>query len=227
MIKGFKKEGLLKLGIFIIMTFFIFGAAISVYIRTDRELSDATGKMIRLHVVANSDSPEDQALKLSVRDAIIRTMSPKFEGLDSIEEAKEVIDENLGEIERLASETLAEQGRRYEVAASLERCDFPTKAYGSLTLPAGTYQALNVVIGEGEGKNWWCVMFPPLCFIDIAQGVVSEDTMKELKEILTEDEYRLLTSAKAEEGVPVKLRFKIVEMARSFNQRLAQIGKGK
>lgn len=227
MAKQFGFDKMVKLGLFLLITFFVFGIGMGVYIQTDRELSDVADKIVRLHVVANSDSPEDQALKLAVRDAVIRAMSPKFEKLDRVEEVKTVINENLGEIEQLALQKLKEQGKTYEVAASLGQYDFPTKVYGNLTLPAGTYQALNIVIGSGEGKNWWCVMFPPLCFIDVAHGVIPEETMEELKKTLTEEEYQLLTSAKTDEEVPVKLRFKIVEIAKSFNQKIAQIGKGK
>jgi stage II sporulation protein R len=211
----------------IVLSFFIFGLLMNIYIDTDRKLADVPDKIIRLHVVANSDSPEDQQLKLQVRDKVIGRMSGRFEGLKDIAEVKGVIEGSLGEIETIARETIEENGKLYNVNAAFARTDFPTKTYGNLTLPAGTYQALNIVIGEGKGKNWWCVMFPPLCFIDVAHGVVPEKTMKELKESLTDEEYRLLLSSRTKEEMPVKLRFRILELAKSMNLKLARISNRK
>lgn len=213
-----------KIGLFLLAFFFTFGLLAGIYINTDGELADVPDKIIRLHVVANSDSPEDQQLKLMVRDKVISRMSGRFEGLKDISEVKGIIEDSLGEIEAIAREIIEENGKLYDVKAAFAKTEFPTKVYGNLTLPAGTYQALNIVIGEGAGKNWWCVMFPPLCFIDVAHGVVPEETMKELKESLNDEEYKLLLSSKTEEGIPVKLRFKIVELAKSMNLRLARIG---
>jgi stage II sporulation protein R len=204
--------------------FFVFGIINYVYINTDRELADVADKLVRLHIVANSDSPEDQALKREVRDEVIKQISPKFEGLKDVSEVKTVIAENLGLIESIAKQVLQRENKSYGAVAMLGNFDFPTKVYGNLTLPAGNYQALKVVLGKGEGQNWWCVMFPPLCFIDIAHGVVPEKTMDRLKGSLTEDEYKLLTAAKTDEEVPVKLKFKIVEIAKSMNMRMAKLG---
>ncbi|KUO74333.1 MAG: hypothetical protein APF77_16405 [Clostridia bacterium BRH_c25] len=212
-----------KIGFFLLAFFFIFGTLMNIYINTDKELADVPDKIIRLHVVANSDSPLDQQLKLQVRDKVISNMSTRFEGLKDIAEVKGIIEGSLGEIEAIARETIEEEGRLYDVTAAFARTEFPTKSYGNLTLPAGTYQALNIVIGKGEGKNWWCVMFPPLCFIDVAHGVVPEKTMKELETTLTTEEYRLLVSSRTKEEIPVKLRFKILELAKSVNLRLAKI----
>lgn len=213
-----------RIGYFILVTFFIFGLLMSIYINTDKILADVPDKIIRLHVVANSDSPEDQQLKLRVRDKVISAMSGRFEGLNNIEEVKAVIEGSLGEIEAVAKEAIKECGSNYDVRAEFKRTDFPTKMYGNLTLPAGNYQALNITIGSGEGKNWWCVMFPPLCFIDVAHGVVPEEAMKKLKKSLTEEEYRLLLSSGTEKELPVKFRFKIFELAKSMNLRFARIG---
>lgn len=214
-----------KIGIFIILFFFFFGILTNIYISTDRELAGVPDKIIRLHVVANSNSPFDQQLKLKVRDSVIKRMSAKFEGLKDIAEVRGIIRENLGEIEAIAKETAEDMGKPYNIKAAFNMTDFPTKTYGNLTLPAGTYQALNIVIGEGKGKNWWCVMFPPLCFTDVAQAVISEKAMEELKTSLTEEEFRLLLSTGVKNEMPVKLRFKIYELAKSMSLRLARIGK--
>lgn len=211
-----------KILIFFLITFMVFGIITYIYIYSDRVFADVPGKIIRLHVVANSDSPEDQALKREVRDAVIKKMSPQFENLKSIEEVKKVIADNLETIESIALEVIDKYNMEYAVHAELGDFDFPTKTYGDLTLPAGRYQALNIVIGSGKGQNWWCVMFPPLCFIDIAHGVVPQKTMEQLKQSLTEDEYKLLLSAKSEQGVSIKIRFKILELAKSMNQKLVK-----
>ena len=213
-----------KIGFFLIALFFIFGILTGIYINTDMALADVPEKIIRLHVVANSDSPADQQLKLQVRDKIISSMSGQLEGLKDISEVKSIVQGSLAEIEAAAREVIEENRKLYGVKAVLTKMDFPTRAYGNITLPAGTYQALNIVIGEGKGKNWWCVMFPPLCFIDVAHGVIAEETMKELKTSLTEEEYSLLVSAKEPGAVSVKLRFKIFELAKSMGLSLAKLG---
>ena len=213
-----------KAGYFLLVLFFVFGIINYVYISADKELADVSDKLVRLHVVANSDSIEDQDLKRKVRDEVIKEMAPNFEGLKDVNEVKQVIAENLGLIEHIAAKVVAEHNKDYNVKAVLSNFDFPTKVYGNLTLPAGNYQALKIVLGKGEGQNWWCVMFPPLCFIDIAHGVVPEQTMEQLKQSLSEEEYRLLTSAKSEEEVPVKLKFKVVEIAKNMNMRMAKVG---
>lgn len=126
---------------------------------------------IRFHVVANSDSPEDQALKLRVRDKLLEEFGREFAGIDSIDKEREKVIENIDEIEKIALLEVKRAGKSYPVKVQFGRFSFPTKAYGNLVLPAGEYEALKVVIGKGEGANWWCVMFPPLCFIDISHGV--------------------------------------------------------
>ncbi len=218
------KSWMTKTSIFLLIMFFVFGIINYIYINTDKELADVADKLIRLHVVANSDSVEDQELKRKVRDEVIKQMSPKFEGLENVSEVREVIASNLALIESIAKEVVQRDNKTYGVNAILGSFDFPTKVYGNLTLPAGSYQALKVVLGKGEGQNWWCVMFPPLCFTDIAHGVVPEKTMDELKQSLTEEEYRLLTATKTDEDMPIKIRFKIVEIAKSLNQKLAKVG---
>ncbi len=211
-----------KIGVFIILFFFLFGLLMNVYINTDKELAAVPDKIIRLHVIANSDSPFDQQLKLKVRDSVIGSMGAKFESLGDIAEVRSIIRENLREIEAIAEEAAEGMGRPYNVKADFGMTDFPTRVYGDFTLPAGTYQSLNIVIGEGAGKNWWCVMFPPLCFIDVAQ-TMPEKTMKQLRASLSDEEYKLLFSAGTKGNVPVKLRFKIFELAKSMNLRLAEI----
>jgi stage II sporulation protein R len=219
------KTWMAKAGLFLLIMFFVFGIINYIYINTDKELADVADKLVRLHVIANSDSVEDQDLKRKVRDEVIKEMSPKFEGLKDVNQVKQVIADNVSLIENIAVRVVADNHKGYGAKALLGNYDFPTKVYGNLTLPAGNYQALKIVLGNGEGQNWWCVMFPPLCFIDIAHGVVPEQTMEQLKESLNEEEYKLLTAAKTEEEVPIKLKFKLVEIAKSMNMRIAKMGK--
>lgn len=208
---------------FILITFFMFGLLMNLHINNDSVLGDIKDKIIRLHVVANSDSPEDQAIKLHIRDAIIKELEPKLENLKNQEEVKNIISANMDNLIAAAEEEMARLGKSFPIDIELGTYEFPTKVYGDLSFPAGSYQALNVKIGEAQGKNWWCVMFPPLCFVDIAQGVISEKTLEEFKEILDEDELELLKSKKNSEEETVKIKFKLVEMAKNFNKNLAKI----
>lgn len=179
--------------------------------------------LIRFHVIANSDSPEDQQLKLKVRDRIINEMDSKFEKVSSLDESKKIILDNLDEIEYIAEKQIRELGKNYDVNVQFGEYDFPTKSYGNFTLPAGKYQAVRVVIGEGKGKNWWCVMFPPLCFIDITHGITNNEIKEELRGVLTEEEYNMIVNANNEREVPLKLKFKVVELLEKSKLRFAKM----
>lgn len=179
-------------------------------------------RLIRFHVLANSDAPEDQALKLKVRDRVIAEMNPKFEQSKSLEETREILQANLGNIEAIAMDELQKNGSGDKVKAELGKVDFPTKNYGSITLPAGSYEALRIVIGEGQGANWWCVLFPPLCFVDMKSGLTTEKTKRELMSVLTEEEFQMISTAGSEEAIPVKLKFKVAEI---FENAKANIGR--
>lgn len=121
-------------------------------------------KVLRFHVLANSDSREDQALKLKVRDQVGTLMAEKLKDADSLEESERIVKANLNLIENCAADVISAEGYAYPVSAALENCTFPEKTYGTYTFPGGVYEALRVVIGSGEGHNWWCVMYPNLCF---------------------------------------------------------------
>lgn len=127
-------------------------------------------QVVRLHVVANSDSPEDQALKLQVRDAVLACSQPLLEGLDR-ERAIEMLTRELPRLGQAAADTVAQAGYDYPVRVSLGEDRFPTKTYEDFALPAGTYTALRVELGEGAGQNWWCVVFPPLCLASVTETV--------------------------------------------------------
>lgn len=135
--------------------------------------SDIPEEAIRLRILANSDSAADQLVKRLVRDQIVKTMNGWASSPATIEEARETIQSNMPDIERIVSEVLRSRGFNYTFKAELGMVDFPTKMYGNKVYPAGQYEALLVTIGEGLGQNWWCVLFPPLCFIDATTGEAS------------------------------------------------------
>lgn len=141
--------------------------------------------IIRLHVIANSDSKEDQALKLKVRDEIIKEVSA-LEGSKTIENSRDYLKNHLRKMEQIAIKVIKENGMDYTASADLSVRWIPEKTYGDAHFPAGNYEALNLTLGEGEGENWWCVLFPPLCLIDedkeaIEKLDISEDEQIQLK----------------------------------------------
>ena len=151
-------------------------------------------QVFRFHVLANSDSEEDQALKMKVKEAIIAYMKQELPESDSVETTKKWARENLVQIQQVAAEIIAEEGYEYSVKAEVTTCDFPDKTYGDITFPAGEYEALRIEIGQAKGQNWWCVLYPNLCFIDAGHAVVPEKGKNELKEVLEEDTYEMVTT---------------------------------
>ena len=168
--------------------------------------------IIRLHVLANSDSPEDQALKLAVRDYIVGKYSGVLSAGESKLETMESLSALLPEIERCATEKISELGYSYGVNATLSKSYFPTKNYGGVSFPAGEYDALRLEIGSGNGKNWWCVLFPPLCFVDVTHKAVDAETRKKLEQTLGEEEYNIIAGAQPGGEVSYKVKFKLVEI---------------
>ena len=169
-------------------------------------------KLIRFHVIANSDSEEDQNLKLKVRDAVISYLQPKLQTSESIEESEKIIIDEYENLNKISENIILENGYNYDVKVGIEYSNFPAKQYSSVVLPAGEYKALKIVIGEGTGKNWWCVMFPPLCFIDEENGVIDKSTDEKLKSVLTEEEYKMIVQEDEQETTRVEIKFKILEL---------------
>jgi stage II sporulation protein R len=190
------------------------------YIKDQKENIDGLKRnIIRFHVIANSDSEDDQALKLKIRDRILNEMGEQFENSSSIDESRRMIESNMDTLKYIAEDEIKKDGKDYMAQVYLGEDDFPTKSYGGITFPAGEYEALKVVIGEGKGKNWWCVMFPPLCFVDITHGI-SGDVQEELKEVLSEDEYELILSDKKPH---MKLKSKTVEIFKKTKTQFAKL----
>ena len=187
------------------------GAVILLYIWTivlgnDLLQPSIASKILRFHVIANSDSEADQAVKEAVRDAIGGYLQPMLEGSVSIEETKEIVNHHLDEIIEVAISTLEENGFHYDITAQITTTHFPEKSYGSYTFPKGQYQALQIIIGEGKGQNWWCVLYPNMCFRGAVYEVVEEDAKVALQEVLTPWEY-----ADVFDSDEVELKFKFLE----------------
>lgn len=149
-------------------------------------------EILRFHVIANSDSEADQALKLKVRDAVVNYMEVLLGDAGDIEETKSLVKAHMADIEKRAAAVIEEEGYTYPARAELTECYFPRKSYGDCTFPAGRYQALRLCIGKAEGRNWWCVLFPNLCFVDSVHAVLPREQKQQLKNVLTEEEYESL-----------------------------------
>ncbi len=186
---------------------FIFTMSLSYAKSAGRDISSS---VFRLHIVANSDSSIDQALKLSVRDRILAETAHLFKDSKSAQESAKIAKANLDEICLIAQDEVKNHGFSYPVTAEVTMSAFPTKTYGNITLPSGRYTALKINIGEAKGKNWWCVMYPPLCLTD---GILSysEASREKLQSELSPEEYRLITK-ETSGAIPVEVRFKIVEI---------------
>lgn len=163
-------------------------------------------KILRFHVLANSDSPSDQKVKEKVRDAVGTYLKPLLEESDNIEETRTIVDAHMDQIVAISEETLKEQGYDYTVSAVITHTDFPEKTYGSYTFPKGNYEALEITIGKGDGKNWWCVLYPNMCFKGTVFAVEDNEAGEELREVLTPWEY-----ADVFDSGDVEVRLKVLE----------------
>lgn len=169
---------------------------------------DLENSVFRLHVIANSDSKEDQNLKYIVRDKLLQYMNSYLSNTSTKEDAIKIANKHLDEFKQVAINTIKEQGYSYNVNVKVGNFEFPTKTYGDISLPAGFYDALRVEIGEAKGQNWWCVMFPPLCFVDVTSGVVPEESKKELQNNLSEEEFALISDNQSSN---IQFKFKLLE----------------
>jgi stage II sporulation protein R len=177
---------------------------------TERAQSALADKVIRLHVIANSDSNGDQALKLLVRDRILAELSPQLLGESDAETASRQISSLIPALCAAGEDEVRQNGYTYPVTAALEQCWFPTRDYGSFSLPAGQYTALRVVIGQGAGQNWWCVVFPPLCM-----NLVTETSELAAAAGLSDDEISLITG----DSEGYVFRFKSIELWEAFREK--------
>ena len=170
--------------------------------------NDIEESVFRLHVIANSDSKEDQDLKYKVRDNLIKYMNTICSNTKNKEEAINIAQNNLEEFKKIAKQTVKENGYSYDVSVEIGNFSFPTKNYGDVSLPAGYYDALRVKIGKAEGQNWWCVMFPPLCFVNVSSGIVPDESKKLMKQELNDEEYSIITN---EDSSEIKFKIGLIE----------------
>lgn len=169
-------------------------------------VEDISEKLIRFHVLANSDSNIDQQLKMKVKDEVLKYISPILNESESLEESREILKREDGNIIEIAENCIKEEGFNYTVETTLTRENFPVKEYGNIVLPQGEYEAYRILIGEGEGQNWWCVMFPPLCFIDVTKGQVAYDeTEKKMKDVLSEEEFKQVNKKENDVNFELKI----------------------
>lgn len=163
-------------------------------------------EILRFHVLANSDSTEDQQLKMQVKEAVLEYMSSYLDGNENLEETRQIVQSHLQDIQEYAMTVVREKGYDYSIQAELATCYFPVKTYGDCTFPAGEYEALRILIGKAGGHNWWCVLYPNLCFVDAVYGVVEDEEKEKLENVLTEEEYQSILEV-PEENVIVECRF--------------------
>lgn len=191
------------------LLFGFFGIQVTSAIRPVEEAYN-TESLIRLHILANSDLPSDQELKLQVRDAIVAHTSELFSGITTKEEAWQQLGLSREIVRAVAQEVIDRAGKDYLVEVRMGNLDFPEKTYGTLLVPAGAYQAMQVIIGQGKGRNWWCVLFPPLCFIEAAgsePAIVRQEPSGE---------------GRAAEQVAVQWRLKYLDdLYREYGEKLA------
>ena len=173
-----------------------------------RFASRLADEVLRFHVIANSDSREDQALKLEVRDALIAYMAPYGDSFSDAQEAAAFAAAHCDELRQVAAVVVEAAGCSYPVRAYVTCCDFPDKIYDGLTFPAGVYEALRVEIGQAQGQNWWCVLYPPLCFTEEGSASVPDDSREQLRAQLSEEDYARLEEA--EPGRP-QVRFRLLD----------------
>ena len=166
-----------------------------------------SGEVFRFHVIANSDSEEDQELKMKVKEAVVAYMRETLSGAENAAEAKAWAIRHKEELVRVSEEVLRAEGCSDKVTAEVVRCEFPDKTYGDITFPAGWYDALRIRIGKAQGHNWWCVLYPNLCFMDSVHAVVPKEGKDELQSVLTDEEYAMIVK-----GTPVKIKWFFLQL---------------
>ena len=191
--------------IFTLFIAYLFFSIISYSNAVSKNISDS---VFRLHVIANSNSQEDQNLKYAVKDELIKYMNIVCKDISSKEEAIKIAKENKEEFYNIAKKVINNSGFNYDLNIEIGNFSFPTKNYGDISLPAGFYDALKVEIGSSSGQNWWCVMFPSLCFVDVSEGIVTEESKENLEDNLSQENYNIITS----DSLDFKLKFKLVEL---------------
>ncbi|GAA0744173.1 stage II sporulation protein R [Clostridium oceanicum] len=209
------KKILSIMNVVVILLFIVFNNAASAKEGTSVQ-KDIASKIIRFHVIANSNNVQDQSLKLKIKDEIIKYMNPKLSKSKDICESREILKREDKNIIKIANKVIEEKGYSYSLKTTLDKENFPIKTYGNITLPQGKYEAYRVVIGNGKGQNWWCVMFPPLCFVDVTKGEVSsKKTENQMKKIISKNEYNKIDNKK---NKSIKIKSKLVETIKAVSK---------
>ena len=181
--------------------------------------SNLSDSVFRLHIIANSDSSADQELKLKVRDKIIEYMNTLTSNSSDKKDVISIVNNHLDSFKEIALNTIKENGYNYDVNIEIGNFNFPTKTYGDISFPAGNYDALKIEIGDAIGQNWWCVLFPPLCFVNSSTGVVPDDSKNTLKENINSESYEIISEGnKSKNTSDIKIKFKIIEFLNNFNK---------
>lgn len=212
--KNIFKGILCLLSIFIIINILSYDA--SAKKESNKLQTSISKKIIRFHVLANSDSVKDQQLKIKVKNKVIDFLQPKLQNSKSLDESRRIIKKNDSQVRAIAEKVIKNNGYNYSVKTELAQENFPVKSYGNITLNAGRYEAYRILIGKAEGQNWWCVMFPPLCFVDVTKGEVQEKKSEdELGKVLNKKEMNYV------EGNSIQLKFKSVELIKELINKIS------
>lgn len=215
-IRKAKKEALKlkhKKYLFLCITCFLFAfILITATVRRGKEelASRIAPDILRFHVLANSNSAEDQELKLNVRTMLLNTIYDAIGDSATKQDTRDYILSHSSQLETVAEAFIQKSGFSYPVHIEVAETYFPTKVYGDMVFPCGTYDAVRVLIGSGEGKNWWCVLYPPLCFVDAAYAEVPDTSKDYLKQVLADEDYRKLTN-KQEEQIKINIRLQFLD----------------
>lgn len=188
----------------ILLCLYVFTSAFSYATTISNDLQKS---VFRLHVIANSNSEEDQNLKYIVRDNVIEYMKTICNQCSSKEETIKIVSDHLEDFTQIANQTIKENGFSYTANVSLGNFEFPTKVYGDISFPSGYYDALKIQLGNADGQNWWCVLYPSLCFVDITSGIVPQESKEQLQEDLNDEEYKIISNT----DTPINIKFKLIE----------------
>jgi len=172
---------------------------------------------MRLHVIAHSNKNQDQILKLKVRDQILNLMHDKLIFAKNKSQTKKILLDNINQINLCAQNTVFQNGYKYKIKTIICQDNFPTKTYGDIKFPAGNYDALKITIGDGKGQNFWCAIFPPLCFVDLTKKIMPENIKHDLKNSLSQNEYKLLCDS--DKSFSIKIKFKLLEAFSNSNKK--------
>ncbi|OKZ61035.1 MAG: stage II sporulation protein R [Clostridium sp. CAG:354_28_25] len=210
-----------KLNFILILTILIFLYIVLLSFNYSQAISyNLSDSVFRLHIIANSDSSADQELKLKVRDKIIEYMNTLTSSSSDKKDVISMVNNHLDSFKEIALNTIKENGYNYDVNIEIGNFHFPTKSYGDISFPAGNYDALKIEIGDAIGQNWWCVLFPPLCFVNSSTGVVPDDSKNTLKENINSESYEIISEGNNsnDNTSDIKIKFKIIEFLNNFSK---------